>query len=363
MRVLARVLVPMKFGLDLNSPISFSINGEKIFILGELYEGIRVLSYLGKNLEWVDKPKKGRDSFRFNQKLNTGESIPIRTVVMNVGSENYLEGTIDLLISTIFDIYFEFPDLDFAQNEITHAKIRDKAIFILRFFINTYRSLTNEADVHNPSNLDLPVFELAYSKNHYTSEKEILGGKYIFLGRTFNWSLPEATGYFKKNISSDVFKEFKINLDSDEQVPVHLLLLADSREHAIVRKDFKISIILSATAIEVYLQNRLITECIIRKITTLTTGRGKSRSTKNFMDAVLNGNIREDLIGDICKELTTKNVKESNHYTAWYNSSYELRNQIIHQGKSINTEEEAKKAFLSVINLINYINDLLVMGR
>jgi hypothetical protein len=363
MRVLARVLVPMKFGLDLNSPISFTIDGEKIFILGEIYEGIKVHSYLGKDLDWVNNSKKGRESRMMKTKLETGESIPTRTVIMNSGSEDYLEGTVDLLISTIFDIYFEFPDNDFAHDETTQNKVNEKAIHILRFFINTYRSLTMEADIHNPSALDLPVFELAYSKNHYTSEKDILGGEYIFLGRTLNWFSPLATGYFKKNIPGDVFKEFQLNLNSNEQVPIHLQLLADAREHAIIRKDYKVSIILSATATEVYLQNRLITECIIRKVTTLTTGRGKGKSSKNFIDAVLNGNIREDLIGDICKELTTKNIKESNFYTDWYNSSYDLRNQIIHQGKIINTEEEAKRAFISVINLINHINDLLVKGR
>jgi len=362
MRVLVRVLVPMKFGLDLENPISFKLNGEKIFLLGATYEGINVHSYLGNNLDWIDK-QKGKISYQIREKLKTGESLTTRTVVMNVGSEDYLAGTIDLLVSTIFDIYFEFANNEFTLREKSHEKIREKAIFILRFFINTYRSLTSEADVHNPINLDLPAFELAYSKINYTSDKDILGGEYIFLGRTLNWHQPEATGFSKKNISPDVLSELKMKLNSDEQVPIHLQLLADAREQAITRRDYKISIILSATAMEVYLQNRLFTECVIRNKVSLTTGRGKGRSSKNYIDAITNGNIREDLIGDICQELTTINIKKTTNYNDWYNSCYEIRNKIIHQGKIINTKEESKKAFLSVVNLINFINDLLVKSR
>lgn len=363
MRILARLIVPFKFSFETNNRISFNIDDEKIIFIGQSGEGVRVLSYLTKDFEKLKGPKKDREFLRANQKLKTPESIPIRTIILNKESENYLEGTIDLLKSTLFDIYFSFPDTDIIKDRKAHDQIKDKALQILSFFINSYRAVTNEPDIHNPSSLDLPAIELAYSKENWTEEDDIIEGQYYFLMRTMKWLPTTVTGYFKKSMTNDVFKKFNDYLNSNEPVPYHLILLADAREQAIIRKNYNLSIVLSSTATDFYLKDRLLRECNSRKISNLTIGKGKKSTAKNYLEAILEGSLRDDIIGDICGFLTGENIKESNQYHNWFRHTYDIRNQIIHEGLIINNEEIAQKAFEVVIIFINYVNDLLIKAR
>jgi hypothetical protein len=362
-RILSRVLIPHNFRLEDNIPITFNLNGEKIIIVGQSCEGVKVQSFLSKELDWFNSSKSGLQYYTIKQKLEIGERVTVRKVIANNESENFLEGTIDLLESMFFDIYFEFPEKSFSNNNETLHKIKDKAIHILFYFINAYRSITNEADIYNPSSLDFPAIELYYSKNDYVLDSEILEGKYIFISRELNWKSPDVTGYFKEILDSEKLEIFVSLLNSNKPIPLHLQLLADAREHAIIRKDYKISLILSATATEVYIQDRLIRECELRKIEKLTVGRGKRETTKNYLDAILEGNLREELMGDIFTFLTGLNLKDSTQYQNWYKYSYLLRNDIIHKGKFEVTEEEAKKSFEIVIVFLKYINDLIIKSK
>jgi hypothetical protein len=363
MRILARLILPFKFSFKPNVFIQFIFKEEKVIIIGQPCEGVRVLSYFTKDYETLKESRKGREFLRVKQKLKNAESIVIRTIVINKESENYLDGTIDLLKSTLFDVYFSFPDQSFSTDEKSHNLIRDKAIQILRFFINSYRTFTNEADIHNPSDLDLPLIELAYSKENWTEDAKIINGEYLFLTRIMTWLPSNATGLIKENMTSDAFNKFTEHLNSNEPRPYYLQLLADAKEQAIIRKNFNMSIVLSSTATEVYLIDRLIKECQIRNITQLTIGKGKRELTKDYEEAILKGDIRDTLIGDICKSLTGKNIKESNEYHNWYKYAYDLRNQIIHQGLIIENESDSELAFKSVIKLIDSINLLLTNSR
>lgn len=270
MRIRARVMVPYNFGIESRIPIIFTVFGERIIIVSQAFEGVRVLSYLSQDFASLNGPKKGRVFWKMNQKFKIGEEKFTRKVVVNEASENFLEGTIDLLKSTGFYIYFEFPDKLFTKNEKTNEIIKEKVTEILDYFINTYRSLTNEVDVHNPSMLEFPVMELHYSRINFTSDEEIIDGEYKFLARLLCIIKSEHTGYFKKMIGPEILQKIHNSLNSNEPVPLHLQLLADAREHAIIRKDYKTSIILTASATEVYLKTKFIRECNFRKITSLT---------------------------------------------------------------------------------------------
>jgi hypothetical protein len=363
MRILARLIVPFNFSFEANTKITFTVDNEKIIFIGQPCEGVRVLSYLTKDFEKLNGPKKGREFLRATQKFKKADSVPMRTIILHKESENYLEGTIDLLKSTLFDIYFSYPDTDLEKDKSAKDLIKDKAFQILSFFINSYRAVTNEPDIHNPSHLDLPAIELAYSKENWTDEDEIIEGSYYFLMRTMTWLPANATGYFKDPMKIDAFKKFNDYLNSNEPVPYHLQLLADAREQAIIHKNYNLSIVLSSTATDFYLKDRLLRECNSRKISILTIGKGKHKTDKNYLEAILEGSLRDDIIGDICGFLTNENIKVSSQYHNWFRHAYDIRNQIIHEGLIINDAEIAKEAFEVVIILINYINDLLIKAR
>jgi hypothetical protein len=360
MRILARIILPYNFSFAPNSFIDFKFENQKVIIIGQSCEGVRVLSYHTKDFCSLNETKEGREFARVRPKSN--DTVAIRTIIINKKSEKYLDGTIDLLKSTLFDIYFSFPDNDFANSETIHNQLKEKVTQILAFFINSYRAITNEADIHNPSDIDLPSLELAYSNEKLNTDSEILSGNYLFLTRMMTWISPQVTGYFKEIMSSDSSKKFKQALNSSEST-YYLQLLADAKEQAVIRKNFNISIVLSSTATEVFFIDRLIKECRIRNITRLTIGKGKRESTNNYIDAITKGDIRDVLIGDICKTLINKNIKESAEYHEWYKHAYYLRNQIIHEGLIINQLSIAEKAFQVVFSFINYVDILLVESR
>lgn len=83
----------------------------------------------------------------------------------------------------------------------------------------------------------------------------------------------------------------------------------------------------------------------------------------NFADAILDGDVRENLLGDICEYLTGNNVKATKQYQEWLTHSYKMRNEVIHKLILYATEKEAIKAFEVTIKLMNYINDLLIKSR
>ena len=362
MRILARLLVPFNFALDFNEPITFTVDEEIIILVGDKCEGVSVNSYFDKDYCKLQGSKKGREFYRVRDPKSQ-KDVGIRTFIINKESEYYLEGTIDLLKSTLFDIYFDFPDKEFLNDDESKRTILKKAYHIIDFFINSYRAVTSEADIHNPSTLDLPVIELAYSKKNWKKEKDILEGEYYFLSRTYNWLNQNVTGYTKNKLNKETLQKFNDYLNSNEPIPYHLQLLADSREQAIIRKNYNLSVVLSSTATEFYLKERLIRECNSRKIAKLIVGKKKNKIEKNTIEAILEGSLRDEIIGDICTFVTGENIKESLQYQNWYRDAYDIRNSIIHKGLIINDEEISKKAFKAVIVFLNHVNNLLISSR
>jgi len=373
MRIRARILVPFNFGLISRVPITFTRFNEKVIFISQRYEGVKVYSYVTDNYKDLQKPMHGKLFLKECQKFTDSNEEFYRLIVCNNESENFLEGTIDLLISTAFDIYFEFPDKEFTQDEKSNEKIRLKAIELLFYFINTYKMFSNEVDVLNPSILEFPIVDLHFSRKKLITDEEIIDGDYEFLARIISSLNNELTGHFKENLSDLQIQNITNFLNSSQPIPLHFKLLLDAKEFSRIHKESNGSIILAATATEVYLQTRLIKECEKRGIQKLPSRKRKTSFIKRvlsfktsnrityigYLDAIITGNIRDDLLGEIATYLTGVNIKASKQYMDWYNLAYKVRNDIIHRGKFERSEDDAKKAFEAVVNLINYIESLM----
>lgn len=138
MRFRARVVVPFNFALEPRIPIIFNVLWDRIIIVPQPFEGIKVLSYLTDDFVDLNGPKKGRVFWRMNQKFKIGNDKFIRKVIVNDQSENFFEATIDLLKSTGFDIYFEFPEKFLKKDERDNEILKEKISEILSYFINQY---------------------------------------------------------------------------------------------------------------------------------------------------------------------------------------------------------------------------------
>lgn len=373
MRIRSRILVPFNFAIEPRTPITFTKFKEKVILVCQNYEGVKVYSYLNNNYKDLQDPGNGRSFLKLCQRFTDRDEALYRQIVCNDKSENFLEGNIDLLKSTGFDIYFDYPDNEFELSEKCYERIKLKAIELLSHFIHTYRMFSNEVDIQNPSILEFPIMDLHYSNKKLDSEDEIINGGYSFLGRLINVVDNELTGNFKATLSEETLRGMTNFLNSSEPIPIHIKLLKDAKEFSRIHKDSNVSIIISVSATEVFLQTKFIEECERQGIKFLPTkkrkenlmsrilSKEKSKKIKfdDYLNAIIKGNVRDDLLGIIGTYLTGVKIKSSKEYCDWYHFAYKMRNDIIHQGKYERNEEDAKNAYESVVRLMSYIEGLL----
>jgi len=362
MRYRARLVVPLNLGLEPKVPIIFTCLWDRIIIIPQELSGVKVHSYLTNDFSNLKGKKAGREFWKINQTFKDSSEKFLREIIVNNAQEDFLEGTIEVLKSTGLDIYFELPE-KYLQKNKEQDILKDKIIEILSYFINQYRTVANEVDVHNPSSLDLPVIELHASKKNFKTDYEVMNGQYKFHSRILSTPKPELTGYFKKKINKDIFDKLQKNLNSSLPVQIHLQLLSDAKEYAQLRGDYKTAIILSVTATEIFLQTSFLGECNFRNIKTLTREYKGVKKTVDFVEAILEADLRDNLLGDIGKQITGENIKSSKQYQEWYENAYKIRKEVIHKVKLFASEKEAKDAFVAVVNFINYISGLIVNSR
>ena len=68
----------------------FNVLWDRIIIVPQPFEGVKVLSYLTDDFADLNGPKKGRVFWRMNQKFKSGDDKFIRKVIVNDQSEKLL---------------------------------------------------------------------------------------------------------------------------------------------------------------------------------------------------------------------------------------------------------------------------------
>lgn len=121
--------------------------------------------------------------------------------------------------------------------------------------------------------------------------------------------------------------------------------------------NYSLSIILSETAFETYMQNILINICKYKGINELAVG--KNSSLKNCNEVIMNGNIKEHLIKRYLKSMINFNVGKLKEYTLWHEYTYDVKNEIVQSSNIRLTKKSAEKALNMTIKFIKKINDLV----
>jgi hypothetical protein len=363
MLVLARIILPFTLRLIEKVSIELDFEGERVLIYTSLSDGTIIHSYQSEDMSWIGK--KGDNVYEVEHIKLDESIIKSRKIIFSDNEEklDILEGNIDFTRFTSLNIVIPSKGEFLKADDIEFADIKIRISQILVFFLNSYRIYTKEVDVYVPTRSAMPSISY-YTMDNYQYKDGSFNGKLNFLARVINFPEHHEVGLLKNTFKKEEQEDFARVLSSSDPAPAYYQLLGEAKYHELIREDYKLAIILAATAFEVYIQTRLIQECEHRNIKKIYLNKNSQIISKGYEEVINNGNIREDLLGLICKQLTSSNaVKGSREFQQWYDYAYEVRNKIIHRGKYTATKDEAKAAIDAVLALANYVDKSLLTTR
>lgn len=358
-------LCVFRFFFDINITFSpevyfYSTINDDIDVLLRFHriKGKKILS-CSDNLDWINDQN---ESFFIGAPNEDGKQIPFRQFKKKLDGDLSFSGIIDEACYTIIEVIFKINDISLLHDN-HYKEQKQKWILqnVLTNFIDNYTAVTEDVSfsrrvIFQPLFVDvLGVREEHRFPNAFIDKIELKK-----FGVQITWQNPYSTGYIKRNISLEQIEVIRNRLDHHVEVKLFEKLLLDAKEQAFISKNYDMSIILIENAFEVFLQSILIECCKAKKVQKLFKGKSKHQKDIDYIEAISNGNVQEDLIKNYLKFLTGRSIAGGREYNAWYSFTYEKRNDIIHKGKHGNTEDAAKKAFESTVNLINAIVNLLV---
>lgn len=274
---------------------------------------------------------------------------------------HYLSKTIEHVGYTFLDVTFEIPKPSPVGDKDRLGRIADEGIRVAQHFVDVYREVSNESDVFHPTIEDSPGIEIFLAEN-YTFTEDGVDAAFRRVSRQIRWELEHVTGRTKDELSIEKVIQLEQKLREDYDPPVHIELLLDAKDSSIIDRNHRMAIVTVETAFEAFVQQRLLAECEIRGISSLV-GRGRNTTEKDYREAIESGNIKADLLGTYCSFLCGKSVRAGSEYQRWYDDTYNPRNDIIHRGKRTTSEDDAEKAFVAVVNYMNFLERELVRSR
>jgi hypothetical protein len=274
------------------------------------------------------------------------------------GADQFIEEIRDTVGLTRMDITFEVDALAMAadgKGEYHGAEALRRAQHVIR----VYRAHCQEIDVTIPQEGDSPIVELAVSDDYTFSEDEATAS-FRTINQAFHWSNPEVTGILKQPLAESVAVGLVAQLRDSTAPELFRELMIEAKGLSQLRSSHALSIVVAGAALEAYLQSRLGTECEIRGIGELTDSRGLVRKAA---DAVLDGDIKRDLLGTFFEFLAGQPIKSSSTYTRWHQDAYGPRREIVHRGSTAATTEQAKAAYEAILQLIHDVDARLTTSR
>lgn len=93
-------------------------------------------------------------------------------------------------------------------------------------------------------------------------------------------------------------------MKTGSRIPLYQQLLLEAKEQGHINNNYELSVVKIGTSFEVFLKELLVNACQNIGIQKLPVGRGRDLEklpTKNYKEAIQEGNIKEDLLKNILK--------------------------------------------------------------
>ena len=330
---------------------------------------VKTEDFLARVRVWSDKADRRvilRDpaartskQHRHNLQTRLQDGLVIRTVHLNYEDDLFLEEVIDTVGFTRMDVIFECPgDIPSTDSAIL-TEIRSKAMEVAHQFLRAYRVVSEQVDVRLPTENDSPAV-LVFLATKYALTREEVTAEFKGVQNSFQWLPPYLTGAAKGFLTVEKLDMLITLLDRGLVPRLDLELLLEAKEQSFVHGNHRLAIVIAQSGFEAFVQARLILECTVRGIVTLTPKGGKESDVET---AIAKGGLRDALLGEYMTFLAGRSLKDGSEYNGWLKNAYEPRNQIVHRGRVNITEPEAKNAFESVVKYCDYINRMLNESR
>lgn len=93
--------------------------------------------------------------------------------------------------------------------------------------------------------------------------------------------------------------------------------------------------------------------------TSLPVGRGKRITNKPCSEAIARGQVRSDLLNRYVPIVTGCPVAGTSEYAAWVRDAFQMRNEIVHEGRRSISDVQVGAAFTAVVEFISSLEDSL----
>ncbi len=354
------------FNLPLPQDRGFNVffNNSPAFLRCLSRKGDLIISYLEGKYDWLIKGN-GVKIYHVTAIKTSGDRELIRQFYTydDVGKDIFCAGVVDKIKYTIIELFFNIDTIEILDDKKSFNSLKAKVFEFLSNYIDLYRLSTQDITFARSLLKKHPIIEVLTSEENIDLSKPIIEGSFNSYKVELSWDDPAERGYMKSNVSEESINILVEGLRKDKRIELYEKLLLDAMEQAQINNSNNLSVILVENAFEVFLKEVLTQACKYKKIKRLPVGRGKNYE-KDFRDAILEGNVREDLIFNYLKRIIgeesyNQNIAGRKIYNEWYNRTYKLRNEIIHKGKYEINSEQAKQAFQSTINFMNLIIQVL----
>jgi hypothetical protein len=322
---------------------------------------IRVWSGRGnRRLVWrKEEDRKPEHRRKWLRSIIKPQDVISRSVCVNNNDDLFLEEVIDTVGYTRMDVTFERGGIIPKSDSKGQEEIRHYAISLAQKFVRLYRLVGNQVDVRVPNETDSPIVEVRAGSEYFFTPEEI-DAKLSTINRLFQWTLPQTTGVIKRDLSEEKILELGDSLRRGSEPSMYYQLLLEAKELSIVQGDHRLSVIISQSAFETFVQARLNDECKFRGLKTLISSRGNEAECE---DAILDGDLRKELLGQYGQSLAGRSVKICHEHNLWFKEAYLVRNEIIHRGRRDITDKNARAAFEAVQAYAEYLDKAISNGR
>lgn len=346
------------FDLAIPNNYGFYIETEEkpAFITFRSRNGQRVFSFVPDDYKWLNAEGESK-SLLVAAVLKDGTRKPFRKFSSYQDKDSFSGGIVDEMLYNIIDVMFHVEDLKKLSSEEIDEQLKNWIQGTVDRFIDLYKYVTQDNTIDKSLVHKSPIIQILGSEETFELNNPVVVGEVNFLRDIVSWDNPVKNGCIKAICSEDNINKIGRLLEEGYRLQVFEQLLLQAKDQGHIFKNYALSVVLSETAFEVYLQHALMEYCLLKGVEQLPVGRNSVK--KDYKEAITNGNVKERLIPYV-KDLAGINIAASKEYFLWFERVYTLRNDIVHKGKQDISESDAGLAFGLVVSFIDYIKRILI---
>jgi hypothetical protein len=220
-----------------------------------------------------------------------------------------------------------------------HDYLLHKSAELVQQIIEVCRIFTGDHYIHNLTRADIMSYNIMHIDIDGNEMPGVLTG---FFGSGAVLATGEAD-----SIDADKLNLVKNVLKKDVKIPLEQELLSNARDYYFYG-NYKMAVVEAETAFETFIHGFIAKQYRIKQ--------KPESEIKNILDAKTGF---KNLLIDHIRILTNFSFFNSTQYTHWEKNTYELRNEIVHQGKKDVTADNSLKAIKTAEGTISFVNGLI----